>query len=133
MKRRRGNKFTPAGEGGSWCRPDKRLAIHLRDGLCCLYCGKGIEDGARLQLDHYIRVQDGGSNDSSNLVTACAFCNNSKSNDRIRRWYRRLRERGIDTNVVGRHVRRNLARNLRPYRAEAKRIIAERSGQHARD
>jgi 5-methylcytosine-specific restriction endonuclease McrA len=126
MKRRRDNKFTPAANGGGWCRPDKRLAIHLRDGLCCVYCGASTEEGASLQLDHYVRAQDGGSNCASNLVSACAFCNNSKNNDTIRQWYRRLRERGFDTDKIQRRARRLMAKNLRPFRDTAKRIITER-------
>ena len=128
MVKRRGNKYTPAANGGSWIRKDKRLAIHLRDGLCCVYCGASVEDGASLQLDHYVRVQDGGSNKASNLVTACAFCNNSKNNDTIRTWYKRLRdERGIDTDQVQRRARRLMAKPLGTYREEAKRLIEERS------
>jgi 5-methylcytosine-specific restriction endonuclease McrA len=126
MKRRRGNKFTPAANGGGWCRPDKRLAIHLRDSLCCVYCGDSLENGTALQLDHYVRVQDGGSNHASNLVTACAFCNNSKNNDTIRTWYRRLREKGFDTEKVQRRARRLMGAELSPFRETAKRIIAER-------
>lgn len=130
--KRRGNKYTPAANGGGWIRKDKRLAIHLRDGLCCVYCGASVEDGASLQLDHYIRVQDGGSNKASNLVTACAFCNNSKNNDTIRTWYRRLREdRGIDTCQVQRTAKRLMGRTLRPFREEAKRILSEREGANA--
>jgi 5-methylcytosine-specific restriction endonuclease McrA len=126
MVKRRGNKFTPAANGGGWCRPEKRLGIHLRDNLCCVYCGASAEEGVALQLDHYIRVQDGGGNHASNLVTACAFCNNSKNNDTIRRWYRRLRERGFDTDIVQRRAKRLMARKLQPFRDRAREIIAER-------
>lgn len=122
----RGGKYTPAGSGGGWCRPDKRLAIHLRDSLCCTYCGRGVEEGAQLQLDHYVRVQDGGTNEASNLVTACRRCNSSKQNLTIRVWFQRLREKGIDTNKVGARARRLMAKDLKPYRIEAKRLISER-------
>lgn len=131
-EKRRNNKYTPAANGGSWCRPDKRLAIHLRDGLSCVYCGATVEGGASLQLDHYVRVQDGGSNESANLVSACAFCNNSKNNDTIRTWFRRLRERGIDTDVVSRRCRTLMARDLSSFREEAKVIIEDRKAVKAK-
>jgi len=38
-------------QGMNWIRKEKRLAIYLRDGLACGYCGQSIEDGAKLTLD----------------------------------------------------------------------------------
>lgn len=123
---RRGGKYTPAANGGKWLRTNKRLAIYLRDGLSCLYCGSGVEDGVRLQVDHYRRVQDGGGNRASNLVTACARCNNSKNNLTIRQWFARLREQGIDTKEVRRRCRKHMARRLAPYKAQANSILEAR-------
>ena len=124
---RRGGKHTPAANGGKWIRPDKRLAIYLRDGLQCAYCGRCVEDGIHLQLDHYVRVQDGGTNESNNLVTCCRSCNSSKQNLTIRTWYRCLRERGIDTLKVQGRARGLMRRDLKPYRDLAKDIIAGRA------
>lgn len=62
------------------CRPDKRVALYLRDGLACTYCSSGIEDGIKLTLDHVIPHSLGGSNDESNLVTACFTCNSARGN-----------------------------------------------------
>lgn len=126
-KRRRGNKFTPAANGGKWIAKKKRLAIYLRDGLACVYCRKRLEDGIKLQLDHFIRPQDGGSNMADNVVTACAFCNNSKSNNTIRQWYKRMRARGYDTCKVGRYVRRQMNKDLTPFLAEAELTIRRRN------
>ncbi len=61
--------------GMNWIRQEKRLAIYLRDGLACAYCGSSIDDGTRLSLDH---VAGDGGNCSWNLVTACMRCNDSK-------------------------------------------------------
>ncbi|KKK72946.1 hypothetical protein LCGC14_2898780, partial [marine sediment metagenome] len=35
-------------QGMNWIRPEKRLAIYLRDGLACCYCGATVEDGTKL-------------------------------------------------------------------------------------
>ena len=83
-------------------------------------------EGASLQLDHYVRVQDGGSNRANNLVTACSFCNNSKNNDTIRQWFKRLREQGIDTDKVQRRARKLMATSLLPFREKAKSVIDKR-------
>jgi hypothetical protein len=59
----------------NWIKPKKRLAIYLRDGLGCVYCGEGIEDGAKLTLDHLKPYKSGGTNNETNLVTCCHRCN----------------------------------------------------------
>lgn len=64
--------------GMNWITQIKRLAIYLRDGLACVYCGESIEDGARLTLDHVLAVRKGGTNHESNVVTACTRCNLAK-------------------------------------------------------
>lgn len=62
----------------NWIRKEKRLAIYLRDGLACCYCGQGVEDDAKLTLDHLIPHVRGGSNTPTNLVTCCHKCNSSR-------------------------------------------------------
>lgn len=62
-----------------WIRSAKRLAIYLRDGMACVYCGVAIEDGAfRFTLDHLKLYSQGGSNRATNLVTCCVRCNSSR-------------------------------------------------------
>ena len=39
-------------QGSSWIRRDKRVAIYLRDGNACIYCGAGTEELKYLTLDH---------------------------------------------------------------------------------
>jgi CRISPR/Cas system Type II protein with McrA/HNH and RuvC-like nuclease domain len=64
--------------GMNWITQVKRLAIYLRDGLACAYCGEGIEQGAALTLDHVKPARRRGSNSERNLVTACSRCNMGK-------------------------------------------------------
>lgn len=54
-----------------------RYRILLRDGFSCRYCGAGPERD-ELVIDHVHPVSAGGSNDPSNLVTACRTCNSGK-------------------------------------------------------
>lgn len=63
--------------GSKWIRKEKRLAIYLRDGLACVYCGRGLED-VQLTLDHVIPRSQGGLHEATNLVTACTACNSAR-------------------------------------------------------
>ena len=65
-------------QGMNWIRKEKRLALYMRDGMACVYCGNGVEDGITLTLDHLHPYSDGGSNDTRNLVTACKSCNSRR-------------------------------------------------------
>jgi hypothetical protein len=67
-----------AGQGSKWIRPERRLALYLRDGMACCYCGASVEDGALLTLDHIRPSSRGGSNEASNLVTCCRRCNSAR-------------------------------------------------------
>ena len=71
-------------QGMNWIRKEKRLAIYLRDGLACCYCGQSIEDGTKLTLDHLKPYSKGGSNDATNLVTCCAICNSKRGNRTVK-------------------------------------------------
>lgn len=52
-----------------------RDRIFKRDNYTCGYCG---EIGGRLECDHRHPVSKGGSNDETNLITACFKCNRAK-------------------------------------------------------
>ena len=41
-------KSNGQGQGMNLVRKDLRIALYLRDGLCCVYCENAIEDGARV-------------------------------------------------------------------------------------
>lgn len=62
--------------GAKWIRRERRLAIYMRDGLACTWCGSSLEDeGVTLSLDHVVPTSKGGGNGSKNLVTSCRKCN----------------------------------------------------------
>ena len=71
---------TKSWQGSKWIRRERRLAIYLRDGMACVYCGDSVEDGAQLTLDHIVCRCKGGDNGSTNLVTSCDRCNSRRGN-----------------------------------------------------
>lgn len=60
-----------------------RTYIFGRDDYTCQYCG---ERGKKLECDHVIPISRGGSNEESNLVTACFSCNRSKRDKLVSEW-----------------------------------------------
>ena len=68
------------GQGSGWIRREKRLAIYLRDGFQCQYCGRDLKDApsAEVGLDHLVCSSAGGDNTEANLVTACRACNSQR-------------------------------------------------------
>lgn len=75
-KRRQGQ----AQASGCWIRPAKRLALYLRDGFRCGYCGTDLRHAAPadVTLDHLIPRSAGGGNESENLVTCCRKDNSGR-------------------------------------------------------
>ncbi len=57
----------------------RRFAVLSRDGFRCQYCGGTPQDGYVLHVDHRLAVSKGGTNEESNLITACLLCNNGKA------------------------------------------------------
>lgn len=55
-----------------------RYEVFRRDNHACRYCGSAAPD-AKLTIDHVVPVVLGGTDDPSNLVTACIPCNSGKS------------------------------------------------------
>ena len=112
--KKQNSKHQPTGQ---WIRADKRLAIYLRDRLTCLYCLRDLHGAAPsdITLDHLVCQCDGGANDERNLVTACRSCNCRRQDKPLARFA------GPETR---RHIRRNTARSLAPYRKLAKAIMA---------
>jgi hypothetical protein len=60
--------------------PPRRLAIYLRDGFLCAYCGTDLHAANRrdVTLDHLVAQIHGGSHHERNLVTACHTCNSKR-------------------------------------------------------
>lgn len=55
-----------------------RSEIFRRDNSTCRYCGAKAPE-VKITIDHVIPITLGGSDDPSNLVTACAPCNSGKT------------------------------------------------------
>lgn len=115
--------------GRNWLRPERRLALYLRDGLACAYCGAGVEEGVVLTLDHLQPYCQGGSNESSNLVTCCLRCNSSRGKRPWRAFAKAVAgylNHGVTASDIVAHIRRSLRREV-PL-AQAKALIAARGG-----
>jgi 5-methylcytosine-specific restriction endonuclease McrA len=63
--------------------PLLRAAIRLRDGLTCVYCGATTN----LEVDHIWPRKHGGTDDPSNLVTACEACNQEKGTIHVKAFF----------------------------------------------
>ena len=106
-------------QGMIWIRQEKRLAIYLRDGMACAYCGEGIEHGAKLTLDHITPHSQGGSNSESNLVTACHRCNSlrrDRSVDEFAASVAGYIDHGITADAILTHIAACTARDLKPFK-----------------
>lgn len=106
---------------GAQVRKDLRLAIYLRDDFRCLYCLEDLRDAAPsdISLDHLVCQSDGGSNEPSNLVTACRHCNCSRGDKPLARFA------GPETR---KHIKRNTSRKITKYRTMAKALLTGRTG-----
>jgi hypothetical protein len=100
-------------QGMNWIRKSTRLAIYLRDGLACAYCGATIEDGTQLTLDHLKPYSNGGTNEPRNLVTCCAKCNSVRQD---RGWVDFAADVAayldIEADAIRRHISNCRRRNL---------------------
>lgn len=98
-----------------------RYEVLRRDNHSCRYCGATAPD-VKLTVDHVVPVALGGTDEPSNLVTACAGCNSGKSSttpnaqqvqdvaqDALR-WQRAIAEAG--------RLQRAGRANLAQYRAD---------------
>ena len=59
-----------------------RFEVFKRDKFTCQYCGAQAPD-VTLEVDHIEPVAEGGTNDITNLVTACVSCNRGKGAVRL--------------------------------------------------
>lgn len=122
-------KKNAAASGGKWIQPVKRLAIYLRDGMACVYCGAtpdalGNRKPATLTLDHLLPQSYGGSNKEGNLVTCCKACNCKRGNMSLADWLDL--SCGDDAHRVSALIVEHVALDLKPFKAEAKAVIARR-------
>ncbi len=112
---------SPSQPTGCWIRPEKRLAIYLRDGFRCVYCLVDLHDAdpRDITLDHIKCQADGGDNSEGNLVTACRSCNSSRRSLPLAVYA------GPETRKLIRILTR---RSLRRYLRLAKALIAGEAG-----
>ncbi len=116
-------------QGMNWIRQDKRLAIYLRDGCACAWCGAKVEDGAQLTLDHIQPHSLGGSNAEGNLVTSCKRCNDSRGARSVSVFAKAVAayvNHGVQPQAIEDHILACVARPLKAYRAEAQALMARR-------
>lgn len=121
-------------QGMNWIRQEKRLAIYLRDGCACAYCGASIENGAQLTLDHVVAHSKGGTNEHTNLITCCKRCNDSKgarSTPKFATAIAAYLNHGITAAEILKHVRNCQQRDLAPHMVAAKELIARRGSAAA--
>lgn len=116
-------------QGMNWIRQTTRLAIYLRDGLACAYCGDGLESGARLTLDHVHPFVRGGRHQPMNLVTACERCNVNKNDRELADWICAVTEyvnHGLQPTQIAEHIERTTSKPLAQFRVQAREMIATR-------
>lgn len=116
-------------QGMNWIRPEKRLAIYLRDGLACCYCGASVEDGTQLTLDHLRCYSHSGTNNATNLVTCCIKCNSSRQTRPWKQFAKAVAgylDRGVTALQIIAHI--ELTRHRKLDVAAAKALIELRGG-----
>ena len=55
-----------------------RFEVFKRDRFACIYCGKKAPE-ALLEVDHILALSNGGTDEITNLVSACDDCNRGKA------------------------------------------------------
>jgi len=126
MKTKQHTKPEKRTQGMNWIRKEKRLAIYLRDGLACCYCGSAVEDGVQLTLDHIKPYSKGGDNEPSNLVTCCLKCNSSRQDRPVAEFARAVAGyvKTDEKSIIG-HI--SNCRKRRIDLDEAKNLMARRA------
>lgn len=114
-------KSANGGNGSKWIRPERRLAIYLRDRFTCLYCLTDLHDAdpRDITLDHIRPGHFAGNHGEGNLVCACRSCNSSRQDKPLARFA------GPETRA---HIRRNTKRSLTPYVKLARALMSGETG-----
>lgn len=71
---------------------ESRARVLLRDRFKCTYCGRGVT-WTSAEIDHVEPTSQGGSDEDTNLVTACVRCNQEKSGATPQQWFGSPEER----------------------------------------
>lgn len=116
-------------QGMNWITQRKRLAIYLRDGCACKWCGAAVEDGVKLTLDHVKPHSKGGTNDESNLITACKRCNDSRGARSLKAFAAAVAtylNHGVQAEAILAEVKAAQRRSIKPHLVEAAALIERR-------
>jgi hypothetical protein len=105
--------------GMHWIRSEKRLAILVRDRGICLWCNRRPQ---KLTLDHLIPHCEGGSNQHTNLVTACLFCNSARGAKSVASF---AAEHGDKAQAILARIRETIAR---PINVKTAKLAITRAG-----
>ena len=125
----RHSKSNGQGQGRRWIRDEKRLAIMIRDGMGCVFCGIGVEAGEVMTLDHLTPHSHGGTNHAENLVLACRRCNSARGNRSVEEFAEKVAgylNHGITAEAIISHIETTRIRPL--DMGAAKSLIAARGG-----
>jgi len=109
-------------QGSKWITKSKRWAIYFRDNCECVYCGRSLNDGAILTLDHIVPCEalPKPDNRHTNLVTACLSCNSSKNDKTLEEYFSYLRALGAsDKKIIKINNKINRARAGRDSRTRS--------------
>jgi hypothetical protein len=115
--------------GMNWISKPSRLAIYLRDNLCCCYCGSTLEDGIKLTLDHLTTRSNGGNNKPENLITACHKCNSNRGDRDLVEFVNSVAQyinHGVTGTMILNHINACVNKDLKEYRKLAREIINSR-------
>lgn len=116
-------------QGMNWIRPEKRLAIYMRDGLACVWCEASVEDGTKLTLDHLKPYSKGGNHSEKNLVTCCHRCNSSRGNRSVKAFavvVAAYLNNGVKPDAILAHIK--TTSKIKLDVSAAKSLIAKRGG-----
>lgn len=104
-----------------------RFEIFKRDNHRCRYCGAGVIDSV-LHVDHVVPFSKGGSDDPSNLVTACRDCNGGKSDVPLEERKLKARFTSEEEREHAEQLREYLAvqREIAGVKREAEALVLER-------
>ena len=125
-----------ASKGSKWLRPDKRLAIYLRDNHTCLWCNKHSDKVDELQVDHLDpythNKEDPLRNDPSNLITACRPCNSRRKDMSLEEYAEVMSGRTRQkVQTIIKRITVQTSQIITFYRAEAKAILAKQDAGDA--
>ncbi len=100
-----------AGKMSQWITNERRLAIYLRDSFACQYCAADLHHVAPeiITLDHIVPRSKGGTNSTTNLMTACKTCNSTRGNRCYKAFAKRFDAKGVRRINGQRRRRINLA------------------------